>query len=168
MQLDHSGLSFIEIMLRIGCAAFAGVGLGLNRWLHHKSAGVRTHSLVAIGASLAMLVVANLEMGDKGDQSRILQGLLSGVGFLGAGLIMHRGKLEAVKGLTTAASIWVVALVGAAFGAGQFMIGFIGLFAVISILMMGRPLELITAKVLKVNQSSEIGREDDTPDSDRS
>lgn len=144
-----------EVVIRVLLAILSGTILGLNRWIHHKSAGVRTHSLVALGSALAILVMQETVGGDAQAQSHVLQGILSGIGFLGAGVIIHRGPNASVKGLTTAASIWVCAVMGVAFGAGQISLGMIGLAGILLILLLGGPLEKLTNRVMQTNQGSE-------------
>jgi putative Mg2+ transporter-C (MgtC) family protein len=144
-----------EVVVRLSLAIVSGTILGLNRWMHHKSAGVRTHSLVALSAALAILIIQSTSGGDAQSQSRVLQGILSGIGFLGAGVIIHRGENASIKGLTTAASIWVCAVMGVAFGAGQITLGIIGLLGILLILLVGGPLEKLTNRVLQTNRSSE-------------
>jgi putative Mg2+ transporter-C (MgtC) family protein len=148
-----------EIAIRLCLALFAGIVLGLNRWIHHKAAGVRTHTLVSVGAALAILLMGSIIGGDAQAQSHVLQGIVSGIGFLGAGIILHRGNSESVKGLTTAASIWVVAIIGCCYGAGQLLIGSAGLAAIIFILILGRPLELAAGKLFGIKQTSETDQD---------
>lgn len=144
-----------EVVIRLLLAIMSGTILGLNRWMHHKSAGVRTHSLVALGSALAILVIQEIVGSDAQAQSHVLQGILSGIGFLGAGVIIHRGVNASVKGLTTAASIWVCAAMGVAFGAGQITLGVIGLGGILLILLLGGPLERLTNRLMQTNRSSE-------------
>lgn len=80
---------YTTIALRLGLALLAGSILGLNRWLHHKSAGIRTHSLVAIGSATAVILISDFIKDDAQAMSRVLQGLITGLGFLGAGVIIH-------------------------------------------------------------------------------
>ena len=155
-------LLYTEIIVRLGLAILAGIILGLNRGLHHKSAGIRTHTLVSVGAALALLLMSTITGGDAQAQSHVLQGTISGIGFLGAGVIVHQGASGNVRGLTTAASIWVVAIIGCCFGAGQLTIGVAGLLSIITILFIGRPLETGVAKILGVARGSEL----DTTDED--
>ena len=144
-----------EVVIRLLLAIISGTILGLNRWMHHKSAGVRTHSLVALSAALAILIMQSISGSDAQSQSRVFQGILSGIGFLGAGVIIHRGENASIKGLTTAASIWVCAVMGVAFGAGQISLGIIGLLGILLILILGGPLEKLTNRILQTNRSSE-------------
>ena len=137
-----------ELILRIGLAALAGIVLGANRWLHHKSAGVKTHALVAIGAAVAVMSVMSLEGGHSDNPqlaseaaSRVLQGLITGIGFLGAGVIIHNARGKRIQGLTTAASIWITTLIGAAFGMGHLELGLIAMAAIGIVLLAGNSIE---------------------------
>jgi putative Mg2+ transporter-C (MgtC) family protein len=99
-------------------AAFLGGLLGYERERQGKSAGVRTHMLVAMGAALFVLIPQQAGVSTN-DLSRVMQGLVAGVGFLGAGAIFMGKKEGDVRGLTTAAGIWVTAAVGVAAGLGR-------------------------------------------------
>lgn len=107
-----------RITLRLLVAAALGGLLGYERELQGKSAGVRTHMLVAIGAALFVLIPQQAGA-SSADLSRVLQGLIAGVGFLGAGAIIMGTKEVETRGLTTAASIWVTAAIGVAAGMGR-------------------------------------------------
>ena len=111
-----------RVILRLMLAALLGGLLGWQREVHGKAAGIRTHMLVSMGAAL-IVMVAQQAGGDAADLSRVLQGLIAGVGFLGAGTILkieHRGnESDQVKGLTTAAGIWLTAAIGASAGIGK-------------------------------------------------
>lgn len=123
----------VAVMMRLGLAALFGGLLGWERGRSEKPADIRT--MILIGAGAAMFTLLGERMIDMGgdeaiirtDPTRVLSYIISGVGFLGAGAILHSKR--SVKGLTTAASIWTVAAIGAACGAGEFMIGFF-LFAI--------------------------------------
>ncbi len=108
---------------RLTIAAFLGGIVGLERQQRHKSAGLRTHILVSLGSCLVMLISYKLYAGVQGltnaDPARLAAQVVSGIGFLGAGTIMKEGLT--IKGLTTAASLWVVAGVGLAVGAGYYV-----------------------------------------------
>ena len=159
--MEISNLStLMDVFARLGFALLTGFILGLNRWLHHKDAGIRTHSLVSIGAAVAMMLISGLSSEESQAYSRVLQGLITGVGFLGAGVILRENKTQKIHGLTTAASIWVCALVGATFGAGQFSLGISTLLAILFVLLVGGRLEVLITKVLKVKVDSEISRSD--------
>jgi len=114
----------IEIVARLVLAVVVGAAIGLNRDLHHKQAGVRTNALVSLGAALAVLVVAPPgidELHHIDAMSRVIQGVLTGIGFLGAGVILRDPEGRRVTGLTTAAAIWLAALLGVASGAGAYV-----------------------------------------------
>lgn len=146
MQTLYSDIS-LDLIARLGLAIFAGTVLGLNRWLHHKSAGIRTHSLVALGAAIAMLMIDTHAGADAQAHSRVLQGLVTGIGFLGAGVIIRDNSSRRIHGLTTAASIWACALLGAAFGAGQIALGLLALGAILLSLLLGGRLENFIGRI---------------------
>ncbi|MBU3539794.1 MgtC/SapB family protein [Polynucleobacter sp. UB-Tiil-W10] len=152
---------YSTIAIRLTLALLVGAVLGLNRWLHHKSAGIRTHSLVAIGSATAVMLISDFVQDDAQSVSRVLQGLITGLGFLGAGVIIREQRSRRVHGLTTAASLWVCALIGAAFGAGQFALGGLALGAILLTLLLGGPLENLVAQLNGVKRGSEIS---DDPD----
>jgi putative Mg2+ transporter-C (MgtC) family protein len=103
---------------RLGLAALMGALMGAERERVHSAAGLRTHILVSVGS--ALFVLSAIESGAGEDAiSRVIQGLVAGIGFLGAGTILKLGDRVEVHGLTTAASIWVTAAVGVAAGLGQ-------------------------------------------------
>src|SRR2546429_9038600 len=126
----------LEIALRLGAATLAGVVLGLNRDLHGKSTGVRTLGLVCLGSALAVLSIHAVT---GTDASRVIQGIVTGVGFLGAGVIVRSEKGQHVHGLTTAACVWVTACMGAACAIAQWQIVVIGVVLVLGILAFGGP-----------------------------
>ena len=107
-----------RIILRLLVAAVLGGLLGYERERQGKSAGVRTHMLVAIGSALFILIPQQAGA-STGDLTRVLQGLTAGVGFLGAGAIIIGTQQAETKGLTTAAGIWVTAAIGVAVGMGR-------------------------------------------------
>ena len=109
-----------RITLRLLVAAALGGILGYQREQQGKSAGVRTHMLVAIGAALFVLIPQQAGA-SSADLSRVLQGLIAGVGFLGAGAIIMGTKQVETRGLTTAAGIWLTAAIGIAAGMGREM-----------------------------------------------
>lgn len=106
-----------KVVLRLLIASLLGGLIGYERELRGKSAGLRTHMLVALGAALFILVPQQAGASSQ-DVSRILQGLIAGVGFLGAGAIMIGQQKENETGLTTAASVWVTAAIGITVGIG--------------------------------------------------
>ena len=107
-----------RIILRLVIAAVLGGVLGYERESKGRAAGTRTHMLVAIGAALFVLIPQQAKVSDA-DLTRVLQGLVAGIGFLGAGTIVRGTGQEDVKGLTTAAGIWLTAAIGVAAGMGR-------------------------------------------------
>jgi putative Mg2+ transporter-C (MgtC) family protein len=160
--------AWVEISFRLGLAALAGIVLGANRWLHHKSAGVKTHALVSIGAAVAMLIVLPLHLVNHQTSnlstdaaSRVLQGLVTGIGFLGAGVIIHNAKGNRIQGLTTAASIWITTLIGAAIGSGQLALGTIAVVATGLVLLAGNSIERLVDR--KFGHPSGHAKQEDLP-----
>jgi len=107
-----------RIVLRLALAAALGGVLGYERERQGKAAGVRTHMLVALGAALFVLVPQQAGVSDA-DMTRVIQGVVAGIGFLGAGSIIKGNDEDTVKGLTTAAGIWLTAAIGIACGLGR-------------------------------------------------
>src|SRR5688572_32571272 len=103
-----------EIAVRLGAALAAGALIGLDREIKKRPAGLQTHALVSLGAALAVLVVASQGSVGADPLSRAVQGIITGIGFLGAGVIMQYEREKRVEGLTTAASIWAAAALGMA------------------------------------------------------
>jgi putative Mg2+ transporter-C (MgtC) family protein len=139
-----------EIALRLGAALIVGAVLGLNRELHGKAAGLRTHALVALGAAVATIVVLKSPTGffaaEQNAIGRVVQGILTGVGFLGAGVIL-RDPAGHVTGLTTAATIWMCAVLGIVCGLGYW--GVLGITVILTtlLLLLGRPLERLAERI---------------------
>lgn len=119
-------LTEADICLRLFIAAILGAIAGFERERHNQPAGLRTHTILAIGSALAMcasidLAVQYKNIAANGDPARLAAQVISGIGFLGAGAIIRYGV--SIKGLTTATSLWTVAIVGLAVGAGHFYAG---------------------------------------------
>ena len=116
-----------ELILRIFVAALLGGAIGLEREYRDKAAGFRTHFLVALGSALFMLVsqfgfesILATQVNTRLDPSRIAAQVVSGIGFIGAGTIIF--QKNAVRGLTTAAGVWVTAAIGLACGSGMYLL----------------------------------------------
>jgi putative Mg2+ transporter-C (MgtC) family protein len=107
-----------RVLARMLVASMLGALLGAERQRAGKAAGLRTHMLVALGASLFVLFPAEAGMA-VADLSRVIQGVATGIGFIGAGTILKRPENEEIRGLTTAASIWLTAAIGMSVGAGH-------------------------------------------------
>jgi putative Mg2+ transporter-C (MgtC) family protein len=144
-RMPEDGLT--EISARLLIAVLFGTLIGINRDLHGKPAGLRTHALVGLGAALAVVVCARLaSSADRQADviSRVAQGVVTGVGFLGAGVILRDPGNGRVHGLTTAAAIWVTALFGVASGAGAYREVGVGLVLVFLVLLLGGPIERVS------------------------
>ena len=119
LQLASSvSLNWDEALLRLALAGALGGAIGLERELRDREAGLRTHLLVSVGAALFTIVGAYGFTGSRTDPTRIAAQIVTGIGFLGAGAIIRQGS--SIRGLTTAATLWVVAAVGLAAGAGYY------------------------------------------------
>jgi putative Mg2+ transporter-C (MgtC) family protein len=121
-----------ESVIRLLAAATAGALLGLEREIHEKPAGLRTNILIGVGACLFAMVSIRIA-GDEFDPARVAAQVVTGVGFIGAGVILRRRG--SVTGLTTAAVIWAVASVGLAFGCGYYAYGAQATFVVLLVLI---------------------------------
>lgn len=110
-----------EYLIRLLVATGLGIAIGFERKLRFKEAGMRTHSIVSLGACLMMLI-SLYAFGEGADQARVAAQIVAGVGFLGSGMIMFK-RQSGIHGLTTAAGIWVTAGVGMAIGGGMYILG---------------------------------------------
>lgn len=131
-----------EVIVRLAVATLIGAVLGADREVRNKPAGLRTHALVALGAALVVVTTLGLSTGGNADPvSRAIQGIIAGVGFLGAGAILKGRGRDEVSGLTTAASIWFVASLGIACGAGYWLAAVAALILALVVLVFGGPFE---------------------------
>lgn len=126
-------VEYIDALLRLVLSVVAGGFIGLEREVVHKPAGVRTHMLVCLGSALFVLVTIESL---PGEAARIIAGIATGIGFLGAGTIF-KAKND-VHGLTTAASIWAVAGVGIAIGLGYYLMTIIAVILILIILQLNK------------------------------
>jgi putative Mg2+ transporter-C (MgtC) family protein len=125
-----------QALFRLLVAAILGGVLGFQRERAHQAAGLRTHTLVTVGAALFMLLVRHIG-GDSADLARVMQGIVTGIGFIGAGAIIKLDKEHEVRGLTTAAGIWLATAIGMAAGLGRLELALPGTliaFVVLSVL----------------------------------
>jgi putative Mg2+ transporter-C (MgtC) family protein len=135
----------LDAALRLGSAVAIGGLVGLDRGLRQKPAGLRTHALVSLGAALMTYTGIELVPGQPGEVTRVLQGVIAGVGFLGGGVILRDAQDLRVRGLTTAASIWIVAGLGMACGAGHWRTGLLASGFTLIVLMGGHRIEQLLA-----------------------
>ena len=129
----------LEISLRLVVATLVGGVLGLNRDLHGKPTGVRTMGLVALGS--ALIVAAAERVGGNGDATRAVQGIVTGIGFLGAGVIFKDLSSDRIHGLTTAATIWLTAALGVTCGLGHWSLALVAMTLSFVVLMFGGRIE---------------------------
>lgn len=138
-------MDYRDILLRLTASVLIGGLIGLDRNLHGKPSGVRTLGLVSMGA--ALLTMASMGFGTRAGEvdadavSRVVQGLITGIGFLGAGVIIHEQGSDRVRGLTTAASIWITAILGVVCGMGAWQMAGIALMLVFLLLVVGKRVE---------------------------
>lgn len=134
-------LTATEIATRLAAALVAGALVGLERERKHRPAGFRTMILISLGSCgfvvAGLSALASFPDSGQAEVSRILQGLMSGIGFLGAGAVIQNKK--AVRGLTTAAAVWVTAALGAMCGIGQFVLaGTLAAFTLFTLIVLER------------------------------
>ncbi|HLC65304.1 MAG TPA: MgtC/SapB family protein [Candidatus Nanoarchaeia archaeon] len=123
----------LDEVIKLGIALLLGAIVGFERERTHKPAGLRTHMLVCLGATLATIISISYF---PQDNARIVASLMTGIGFLCAGTIIAQGK--DVHGLTTAASVWVVATIGIAVGVGYYTLASISALVVLLVLLFGK------------------------------
>ncbi len=134
----------VEMMLRLCGATVAGMAIGINRDIHNKPIGMRTLGLVALGSSIVILsgsVYEGLHFGQDA-VSRVVQGILTGLGFLGAGAILRGKDGMEVQGLTTASTVWIAAALGVTAGLGAWFITVSGTLVTLFVLTYGTRLEI--------------------------
>lgn len=152
-------ISELQILLRVLVGAVLGAAVGLEREQHDQPAGLRTHMILVIGATLAMVLSVNLGFlfarpGTPADPARLAAQVISGIGFLGAGAILRYGFN--VKGLTTATSMWTMAIVGMTVGAGYYMVAVVTTLIILIVLAL---LDIVEKRFLKVSASRYISVE---------
>ena len=133
------------MLIDLGLSALLGFLIGFERKLRSKEAGIRTHTIVSVGACLMMLISLYGFSGQDSDASRVAAQIVSGVSFLGAGIIVYR-KHE-VKGLTTAAGVWATAAIGMACGARMYIVACVGCAVLILLqVLFHLPLKIFQSK----------------------
>lgn len=145
----------VEISLRLCVAAFAGMIVGINRDLHNKPIGMRTLGLVSLGSAIVILagsVYEGLHFSQDA-VSRVVQGILTGLGFLGAGSILRAKDGTEVQGLTTAATVWIAAGLGVTAALGAWFITAAGTLMTLFLLTYGTRLEAKLIQVLRRNRN---------------
>jgi putative Mg2+ transporter-C (MgtC) family protein len=133
----------IEMLLRLGLATLSGMVIGLNRDIHQKPIGMRTLGLVSLGSAIVILSGSTYEGLHFAQDavSRVVQGILTGLGFLGAGAILRGKDGQDVQGLTTASTVWIAAALGVTAALGAWFITITGTLITLGLLTYGTPLE---------------------------
>ncbi len=131
----------MEIVTKLVIAAIFGILIGLEREFHKKPAGMRTHALVCMGAALFTVLSFSFS-GSNVDESRIAAGIVTGIGFLGAGIVFRAE--DRVRGITTAAELWVLAAIGVAVGMGMY---FAATAATVIVLVILWPAKIVEKRV---------------------
>ncbi len=137
--LINVAITDLEMTARLVLAALCGAGVGYQREHANKAAGFRTHILVALGAAL-YTIISVFGFGDRADPARVAAQVVVGIGFIGAGAILH--SRTSVSGLTTAASIWVVAAIGMAAGIGMYTVTIVTTAIVLAVLQLQKHREV--------------------------
>ena len=151
--------AMIRLSVRLIVAMIFGAVIGIQRERAGKPAGLRTHMMVALGA--AVFVIASGEFGMNPDSiSRVIQGLVTGIGFLGAGAILKLYEKRVVEGLTTAAGIWMTAALGVAVGLGRFGLALVATLLAWMTLSLVRQLEHILNRGNRKSEDDTISSED--------
>jgi putative Mg2+ transporter-C (MgtC) family protein len=141
LNIDPQGFDILDVALRLCAAVAVGMVIGLNRDLADKPMGMRTLGLVSLGA--AVVAVSTVHFRDLANHpdalSRVvqgvIQGIMAGIGFIGAGVILRDAKAETVKGLTTAATVWITAALGIACGLAAWQIVALSLLLAVFLLV---------------------------------
>ena len=148
MTPDLSPELQLELGFRLTAGLVLGAIIGFERELHRQPAGFRTHSLVSLGAAMFTIVSAYAFAGPMVDPTRIAAQIVSGIGFIGAGTILqYRGS---VRGLTTAASLWAVAAIGTAAGAGLLIMAVVGTILILVVLQLLDTVESFARRRLNI------------------
>lgn len=132
-------MSDLQLVERLCLAALLGGVLGLEREWRQKYAGLRTNILIAIGSALFTMMSIDLSATSGGDPTRVASQIVTGIGFLGAGAIMRTGA--SVRGLTTAAMIWVNAAIGVAVGGGEYHVAIVATMVTLVVIVLLNPVE---------------------------
>ncbi len=156
VSILETGL-YQEFWIRIGVAVLCGCAIGLERQLRGKPSGMRTSALVCLGSAMYATMGTELATG-MGDPTRIVGQIVVGVGFLGGGLILTQGKR--IKGITSAATIWMTACIGAIIGLGHFASAGIICGTVLAILIVIGSLERIFPSLRRGIHKANISPED--------
>jgi putative Mg2+ transporter-C (MgtC) family protein len=146
---------FVQIVIRLLAATLLGAIVGIQRERAGKPAGLRTHTLVTLGTTVFVLACSGTGMSLEG-LSRVIQGIITGIGFIGAGSILKLSEERDIRGLTTAAGVWMAAAIGVAVGVGSLGVALLGTLFTLIILAPAGTLQYQAKRKRKVS----IGGED--------
>lgn len=143
-------IGIIDMVARLCAATVIGMMIGLNRDVNGKPTGMRTLALVALGAAVVSVVAVHFQdMIDHPDAlSRVVQGVLTGIGFIGAGVILRQPKSMSVSGLTTAATVWITAALGIACALAAWHIVVIATVLTFIVLIVLKPIEVLLVRLI--------------------
>lgn len=133
----------LEVIARLAMSMFFGMLVGVERQWHHKSAGIKTNTLVSVGAA-AFALISLKGFGPTNNPAAVASGVVTGIGFIGAGVIMRRGG--SIQGINTAATLWAAASMGLSIGQGYYELGFSLLATILLIQAVGRPIAAVINK----------------------
>jgi putative Mg2+ transporter-C (MgtC) family protein len=134
------GRQLVHVLIRMIAAVLLGAAVGIQREKAGKPAGLRTHILVSLGTAVFVLACSGVGMSMDG-LSRVIQGIVTGIGFIGAGSILKLNEERDIQGLTTAAGVWMTAAVGVAVGLGSLGVALLSTLFTLIILALAGPLE---------------------------
>ncbi|NJW52955.1 MgtC/SapB family protein [Salinimicrobium oceani] len=138
-------MELFEFGLRIGAALISGLFIGMEREIHNKNAGLKTNALVALGAASFVLISLHFEGEPYVDTTRVLGQVVTGIGFIGAGVILHKGTV--VRGLTTAATVWCSAGAGCLAAIGEFQELFLLTAIIVLVNILFNPVDRFIARI---------------------
>jgi putative Mg2+ transporter-C (MgtC) family protein len=139
--IGYEHVDLLPVLIRLLLSAACGASIGMERTKKGRAAGLRTYSMVCLGATVVMMTgIALYERVGAGDPSRLGAQVVSGIGFLGAGAIIVTGYHE-IRGLTTAAGLWVTACIGLAVGAGYYIPAILACVIIVGVMVFGSPVQ---------------------------
>lgn len=144
--MNEWALGFWTDFVRLMVAVLLGGALGIERQLHGRWAGIRTHMMVSLGAAIFTIAAITTAPNDPNEVTRVIQGIAAGIGFLGAGTILKLSTEVEVKGLTTASSIWLAAALGTVAGMGEYALATASGLISVFVLALLRPLTKLIGK----------------------
>lgn len=153
-------IDILETVERLGTATMAGGLIGIDRNLHGKPTGVRTLALVGVGSAILTMGASNFAFNQPNPDaiSRVIQGIVTGVGFIGGGAILRDPEKGDVSGLTTAAAVWITAALGVVCGLGDWRVAAVSTAFVILILLTGKKVERLGQVLFNRSHDPDVTR----------